>query len=391
MNTVTDIQFQFTDEHQQFRESLRRFLTDTSAVTSVRRLMETESGYDQQVWQRLNGDLGLQGLIVPEQYGGSGFGMMEMGIAMEEMGRALYCGPFFSSEVIAVTAIDLIASEDQKLRWLPQIASGDMIAALAVTESSNSDLLTSVQTCVAAADDGDQGYRLTGNKRFVVSGCQADLLLVVARLPGTRGLAGLSIFAVSADAPGLSRRGLTVMDRTRKQAELQLDQTPAELIGPYGQAGRKLQMVLDLAAVALANEMVGGAEKLLQDTLDYTRLRVQFGRTIGSFQAIKHRCTDLLLAVELAKSAAYFAAESAGRDTSTLAVNASIAKAEASEVYLLAALETIQLHGGIGFTWENDSHLWFKRAKSSEVLLGDPVWHRARLVKELVSESGGQL
>jgi len=391
MNTVTDIQFQFTDEHQQFRESLRRFLTDTSAVTSVRRLMETESGYDQQVWQRLNGDLGLQGLIVPEQYGGSGFGMMEMGIAMEEMGRALYCGPFFSSAVMAVTAIDLIASEDQKLRWLPQIASGDMIAALAVTESSNSDLLTSVQTCVAAADDGDQGYRLTGNKRFVVSGCQADLLLVVARLPGTRGLAGLSIFAVSADAPGLSRRGLTVMDRTRKQAELQLDQTPAELIGPYGQAGRKLQMVLDLAAVALANEMVGGAEKLLQDTLDYTRLRVQFGRTIGSFQAIKHRCTDLLLAVELAKSAAYFAAESAGRDTSTLAVNASIAKAEASEVYLLAALETIQLHGGIGFTWENDSHLWFKRAKSSEVLLGDPVWHRARLVKELVSESGGQL
>jgi alkylation response protein AidB-like acyl-CoA dehydrogenase len=181
------------------------------------------------------------------------------------------------------------------------------------------------------------------------------------------------------------------MDRTRKQAELQLDQTPAELIGPYGQAGRKLQMVLDLAAVALANEMVGGAEKLLQDTLDYTRLRVQFGRTIGSFQAIKHRCTDLLLAVELAKSAAYFAAESAGRDTGTLAVNASIAKAEASEVYLLAALETIQLHGGIGFTWENDTHLWFKRAKSSEVLLGDPVWHRARLVKELVSESGGQL
>ncbi len=391
MNTVTDIQFQFTDEHQQFRESLRRFLKDTSAVTSVRSLMETESGYDQQVWQRLNGELGLQGLIVPEQYGGSGFGMMEMGIAMEEMGRALYCGPFFSSAVMAVIAIDLIASEDQKLRWLPQIASGDMIAALAVTESSNSDLLTSVQTCVAAADDGDEGYRLTGNKRFVVSGCQADLLLVVARLPGTSGLAGLSIFAVSADAPGLSRRGLSVMDRTRKQAELQLDQTPAELIGPYGQAGRKLQMVLDLAAVALANEMVGGAEKLLQDTLDYTRLRVQFGRTIGSFQAIKHRCTDLLLAVELAKSAAYFAAESAGRDTSTLAVNASIAKAEASEVYLLAALETIQLHGGIGFTWENDTHLWFKRAKSSEVLLGDPVWHRARLVKELVSESGGQL
>jgi alkylation response protein AidB-like acyl-CoA dehydrogenase len=390
MNTVTDIQFQFTDEHQQFRESLRRFLKDTSAVTSVRSLMETESGYDQQVWQRLNGELGLQGLIVPEQYGGSGFGMMEMGIAMEEMGRALYCGPFFSSAVMAVAAIDLIASEDQKLRWLPQIASGDIIGALAVAETSDSDLLRSVQTCVAVGAD-DEGYRLTGNKRFVVSGCQADLLLVVARLPGTSGLAGLSLFAVSADASGLSRRGLSVMDRTRKQAELQLDQTPAELIGHYGQSGRKLQMVLDLAAIALANEMVGGAEKLLQDTLDYTQLRVQFGRAIGSFQAIKHRCTDLLLAVELAKSAAYFAAESAGRDTGTLAVNASIAKAEASEVYLLAALETIQLHGGIGFTWENDTHLWFKRAKSSEVLLGDPVWHRARLVNELVSESGGQL
>mgnify|MGYP003969051457 CR=1 FL=1 len=387
MNTVNDMLFHFTDEQQQFRDSLRRFFKDTSPVTSVRDLMETENACDMEVWRRLSDELGLLGLIIPEQYGGSGFGMMEMGIAMEEMGRALYCGPYFSSAMMAAKAIELMASEEQKTGWLPDIATGKLIAALAVAESSESDLIDSVQTAVSTAG----GYHLTGRKKYVVSGCQADLLLVVARQPGTTGLAGLSLFAVSHDAQGLSKRSLSVMDRTRKQAEIELDKTPAVLLGHYGEAGVKLQQVLDLSAIALANEMVGGAEKLLEDILNYTQVRVQFGRTIGSFQAIKHRCADLLLAVELAKSAAYFAAESVGRETENLAVNASIAKAEASETYLLAALETIQLHGGIGFTWENDTHLWFKRAKSSEVLLGDPSWHRKRLIDELVRASGDQV
>ena len=387
MNTTNNMSFHFTDEQLQFRESLRRFLKDTSPVTSVRNLMETEIGYDLQVWRRLSDELGLLGLIIPEQYGGTGFGMMEMGIAMEEMGRALYCGPYFSSAMMAATAINLLASEDQKSGWLPDIASGKLVATLAVVESSESDLLGSVQTTVS----GDDGDYLTGRKRFVISGCQADLLLVAARLPGTIGHDGLSLFAVAGDASGLSKWDLSVMDRTRKQAEIQLDQTPAERIGDDGKAGVKLQEVLDLSAIALANEMVGGAEKLLEDILNYTQVRVQFGRTIGSFQAIKHRCADLLLAVELAKSAAYFAAESSSRETRDLVVNASIAKAEASETYLLAALETIQLHGGIGFTWENDTHLWFKRAKSSEVLLGAPDWYRKRLINELVSASGDQV
>jgi alkylation response protein AidB-like acyl-CoA dehydrogenase len=223
----------------------------------------------------------------------------------------------------------------------------------------------------------------------VLDGCSAQLILVVGRAPGTAGIEGLSLFAVAADAPGLTRRPLQTLDPTRKQAALTFRDTPATLLGVAGEAAAGLQRALDLGAIALANEMMGGAQQLLEDTLAFTRMRMQFGRPIASFQAIKHRATDMLLAVELAKSGAYYAAAAADDDDPELPVLASLAKAAASEAYLHTAIEAIQLHGGIGFTWDQDTHLWFKRAKSSEVLLGDPPWHRERMIRETLRREAG--
>ncbi len=358
---------------------VRRFLAETSPTTAVRALMETGDGFDPTVWKRLSSELALTGLAVPEVFGGGGFGMVELCIAMEEMGRALLCAPFFSSAVLASKTVELVAHPEQRSQLLPLLASGEQRAALAVTEAGGAQDLAAVR--LTARRSGD-AFLLSGDKKFVLDGCSAHLLLVVAREPGSEGVEGLSLFAVSADAPGLTRRPLQTLDPTRKQAELSFSETPATLLGTPGEAGPGLQRALDLSAIALANEMMGGAQRLLEDTIAFTKLRIQFGRPIASFQAIKHRATEMLLTVELAKSGAYYAAAAADGDDPELPALASLAKAAASEAYLQTAIEAIQLHGGVGFTWDQDTHLWFKRAKSSEVLLGDPAWHRERMLRE---------
>ena len=377
------MQFAFSEEQEQFRDMVRRFLADTSPTTEVRRLMETADGFDPGIWERLSSELALPGLGIPEQFGGGGFGMVELCIAMEEMGRALLCAPFFSSAVLSAKAIELIADDAQRSRLLPQLASGQLRAALAVTEDDGSPDLAAVKL-TARRSGGD--FVLDGDKKFVLDGCSASLLLVVGREPGTEGVDGLSLYAVTADAPGLIRRPLQTLDPTRKQAALCFRGTPATLLGTPGAAGPGLRRVLDLAAIALANEMMGGAQRLLEDTVAFTKLRMQFGRPIASFQAIKHRATDMLLTVELAKSGAYYAAAAGDEDDPELPALASLAKAAASEAYLQTAIDAIQLHGGIGFTWDQDTHLWFKRAKSSEVLLGDPTWHRERMMQETLDQ-----
>ncbi len=365
----TLMEFAFTAEQEQFREIVGRFLTDKSPTTAVRRLMDTEEGYERQVWQQLCGELGLAGLHIPEAYGGSGFGPVELGVAMEEQGRALLCAPYLGSAVMAGYAILLGASEDQKQKLLPPIATGSKIASLAVTERSGFWSETDVN--LAATPEGG-GYRLSGQKRFVLNGGEADLMVVVGRTA-----AGLSLFAVESGADGVSASPAPAMDPTRKIADVIFDNVPAVLLGEEGKA--PLEDIYNAVLIAFANEMIGGAQALLTSAIDYAKLRVQFGRAIGSFQAIKHRCADLLVQVELAKSTAYQAAQTlaAGEDAT---VAASMAKAAASECYLHAAKECIQFHGGIGFTWENDTHLWFKRAKSSEVFLGTPKQHRERLL-----------
>jgi alkylation response protein AidB-like acyl-CoA dehydrogenase len=369
------LNFAFSEEQEELRRSVRRFLEDKSPEAEVRRLMETTEGYDPAVWDQMAQQLGLQGLAIPEEYGGHGFTYVELIVVLEEMGRALLCAPYFSSVALAANTLLSAGDDAAKKEFLPGIASGDTIATLAFTEDSGR---WDEEGITMEATKAGNGWTLSGHKMFVVDGHTANLILVAARTGGA-----VSLFAVDGSATGLTRTPLSTMDQTRKQARLELADTPARLIGAEGQGWAVLSKVLDLAAVALAAEQVGGAQKVLEMSVEYAKVRVQFGRPIGSFQAIKHKCADMLLEVESAKSAAYYAGWAAAEDNDELPVVASLAKAYCSDAYFHAAAENIQIHGGIGFTWEHPAHLYFKRAKSSELMLGDPYYHRELLAQRI--------
>jgi alkylation response protein AidB-like acyl-CoA dehydrogenase len=337
--------------------------------------METEDGYDPAVWSQMADQLGLQSLTIPEEYGGSGFSYVELIVILEEMGAALLCAPYFSTVALAANALLTSGDETAKKELLPGLASGETIGTLAITEDNGRWDFEGIAT---QATESKGSWTLDGHKSYVIDGHLANLILVVARTP-----AGLSLFAVEGDASGLTRTSLPTMDQTRKQARLVFESTPARLVGNDGEAADGLTKTLDLAAVALAAEQVGGAQHCLDSSVDYAKNRIQFGRPIGSFQAIKHKCADMLLEVESAKSAAYYAGWAAAEDSDELPVVASLAKSYCSEAYFHAAAENIQIHGGIGFTWEHDAHLYFKRAKSSELLFGDPAYHRELLAQRI--------
>ena len=279
------------------------------------------------------------------------------------------------SSVLAANAILASGDDQAKKELLPGIASGDTIATLAFTEDSGR--WDEAGITMEAKGSGD-GYTLSGTKMFVLDGHTADLIIVAARTGN-----GVSLFAVDSSASGLTRTALSTMDQTRKQAKLEFDNTPATLIGNDGDGWKVLSTVLDLAAIGLAAEQVGGAQKVLEMAVEYAKVRVQFGRPIGSFQAIKHKCADMLLEVESAKSAAYYGMWCAAEMNDELPSVASLAKAYCSEAYFHATAENIQIHGGIGFTWEHPAHLYFKRAKSSELLFGDPTYHRELLAQRI--------
>ncbi len=367
--------FAFTDEQDELRKIVRSFLEAKSPESAVREQMDTERGYDEAVWAQMAEQMGLQGLHIPEEYGGSGFSYVELGIVLEEMGRALLCAPFFSTVVLAANTLILCGDEAAKKDYLPGIASGETIATVAFTEPSGRWDESGIE--MEATSSGD-GYTLTGTKMYVLDGHVADLIIVVARTA-----AGVSLFAVEGDADGLTRTPLSTMDQTRKQARLEFENTPARLIDSEGIGWDFMARVLDLVAVGLAAEQVGGAQKVLEMAVEYAKVRVQFGRPIGSFQAIKHKCADMLLEVESSKSAAYYGMWCAAEMDEELPSVASLAKAYCSEAYFHAAAENIQIHGGIGFTWEHPAHLYFKRAKSSELLFGDPTYHRELLAQRI--------
>jgi alkylation response protein AidB-like acyl-CoA dehydrogenase len=367
--------FAFSDEQEELRTAVRRFLAEKSPETEVRRLMDTTEGYDPAVWSQMADQLGLQSLTIPEEFGGSGFTYVELLVVLEEMGAALLCAPFFSSVALAANALLTSGDDEAKKSYLPGIASGETIATLAITEDNGKWDFGGIE--LAATKKGD-GWVLDGHKMFVIDGHVANLVIVAARTA-----AGVTLFAVAGDAAGLTRTALPTMDQTRKQARLEFSGTPAVLIGTDGGAEAGLSKTLDLAAVALAAEQVGGAQRVLDASVEYAKTRIQFGRPIGSFQAIKHKCADMLLEVESAKSAAYYAAWAAAEDSDELPVVASLAKSYCSEAYFHSAAENIQIHGGIGFTWEHPAHLYFKRAKSSELLLGDPSYHRELLAQRI--------
>ena len=365
------MQTEFTEDQETFRETVTRFLQDKSQPAEIRRLMETDSGYDQEVWNQLASEVGLAATHFPEEYGGYGFGPVELGIVSEAMGRYLYCGPFFASSVMAGHALLIAGSDAARSSLLPEIAAGTLIATLVLDDLNDPDKVGHALSV--------SGGQLSGSAGLVVDGQNAARFIVIAREAR-----GLGLFSVDAGGAGVTVTPIQPLDPTRKLAEVSFANAEAENIGSV--APDALARIWDHLCVALAHEMIGGAEHLLEGTIEYTKVRYQFGRPIGSFQGLKHRAADLLLEVECAKAATHHAAFclAAGEGEPYAA---SMAKAMASDAYMLAAREAIQMRGGIGFTWEEDTHLWFKRAKSSEVFMGTPAMHRERMMSLMEDEA----
>jgi alkylation response protein AidB-like acyl-CoA dehydrogenase len=375
------VNFSFTEEQQELRAAARAFLADASSSERVRAAMASELGYDPEVWKRIGSELGWPSVIVPEECGGIGLGAVELIALAETMGESLLCSPFFATVCLAAQAVLAAGDAAQREHYLAPIAEGQARAALATAEPG----LAHDEVALEARRDGD-GYRLEGTKRYVIDGHSADWLVVSARAPGSRGDDGISLFVVPGDAAGLTRELLPTMDQTRRQAQLRFAgvRVPASArLGDEGAGAAPLRRALDLGAIALAAECVGGAQRCLDLSVAYAKEREQFGRAIGSFQAIKHKCADMMVKVETARSAAYYAACAAAEGSGELPVAASLAKAYCSEAYYHCAAESIQIFGGVGFTWEYDPHLYFKRARASESLLGAPAWHRERVARAI--------
>jgi alkylation response protein AidB-like acyl-CoA dehydrogenase len=376
------VRFAFTEEQEELRAQARAFLAEHSSGDSVRRAMESELGWDPELWERIAGELGWTGVIVPEDQGGVGLGFVELVGLMEEMGAALLCAPFFSSVCLGANALLVAGDQTQRKAWLPRIASGELLATLAFCGPGGRSGADGIEV-TWHREAGE--YRLEGVARPVIDGHAAQGIVVAARAAGSTGTAGVSLFALEG-ADGIERRPLVTMDQTRRQAELRFHsvRVPASArLGSEGEAWPQLARVLDLATVALCAEQVGGAQRCLDLSVAYAKQRQQFGRPIGSFQAIKHKCANMLLLVESARSAAYYAGWAAAEGEPDLPALAALAKAYGSEAYFRCAAEAIQIHGGVGFTWEYDPHLHFKRARASEALLGTPAQHRERIAAHI--------
>jgi alkylation response protein AidB-like acyl-CoA dehydrogenase len=365
--------FGYSAEHEELRQLVRGFLREKSPSREVRRLMAADDNRDHAVWAQMAGQLGLQGIAVPARYGGAGYGPVELGIVLAEMGRALLVAPYFATVALAGQTLVTAPGEEAKGRWLPGIADGSLTATLAVAEDAGAWDLAQV---TALAEPAGDGWNVSGTKLFVVDGHTADLLLVVARAAG-----GLGVFGVAGDAPGVERAKMDTLDLTRDLASVVLRAAPAVRIGADQDAAAWLPAVSDLVLAALAAEQIGGAARCLELSVDYAKVREQFGRPIGSFQAIKHKCATMLMEVECGRSAASHASAAVAGQEPDASIAAAIAHAYCSQAFTHAAKECIQIHGGIGYTWEHDAHLYLRRAKSSELLLGPPSRQRVRLAE----------
>jgi alkylation response protein AidB-like acyl-CoA dehydrogenase len=365
----------FTSEQEELRAVVRKFLATHSDEAQVRAQMDSDLGYDTGVWKLMADQIGIQSVAIPEEYGGAGFGFGELSVVLEEAGRALLCSPVFSTVVLAATTLLESGDAGACHEHLPGIAEGRTIATLAFIEENGRWSADGVQ---AVAERSGDHFRITGTKPFVLDGAQSDLVIVAARTD-----AGVSLFTVDARDSGVVATALSTLDQTRRQATLTFTNAPAILLGVEGEGADVLSRVLDIAAAGLACEQVGGAARVLESTVEYVKVREQFGRPIGSFQAVKHKLADMLVELESARSAAYYATSAVESVSPDLPLAASIAKTYCSTAYYHIAAESIQLHGGIGFTWEHPAHLYFKRAKGSEILLGSPAHHRELIARRL--------
>jgi alkylation response protein AidB-like acyl-CoA dehydrogenase len=358
-----------TDELELLRSSVRAFLQQHSTESDIRRLMETTQGYDPAVWKAMATQLGLQGLAIPEEAGGSGASLVELCVVFEEMGRVLLSAPFLGTVGLGAMALTHCCHPMIQQEFLPNIATGQTIATLAVVEGTGDWDLAQVRT---QARHADGKWLLSGTKDFVLDGHIADLILVVAKAGEN-----CALFAVKGDAAGLSREALPTLDQTRRQSVLRFEDTPARLLEREFSEG-ELRTVLTIAAVALAAEQVGGAQRALEISVEYAKKRTQFGKPIGAMQAIKHHCANMLLEIELARAAVRLAAESATAAPGNFEMAAVRAAVQAAEAYQFATGQMIQIHGGTGFTWEHPAHLYLKRATASTVLFGNVDFHRER-------------
>lgn len=370
-----EVSYARTEEQDLIASTARQYLEENIDIGRVRELMMSEDGFDRGLWKEM-ADLGWMGLTIADVHGGAGLGFPEVGVLLEEMGRLVTPGPFFASTILATTAIQETATESRSAELLPSLASGEKITSLALYEEPRGwDVLT---PATKATPSGD-GWVLDGQKRFVLDGHSVDELIVTAMTDD-----GVGVFALAADADGVGVTQEPVLDPTRRQASVTLDSVrvgPGARLGE-GDASEGLIRTLRLASVALASEQVGGAQQCMEMSVEYAKNRYQFGRPIGSYQAIKHRCANMLMKVEHAKSTAYYAAR-VTEDADELEIAAPLAGSVSSEAYVWVAGENIQVHGGIGFTWEHDAHLYLKRAKASSLLLGSPGHQRGLLGEAL--------
>jgi alkylation response protein AidB-like acyl-CoA dehydrogenase len=360
------LRFALTEEQRLIKDSARTLLTRTAGLERLRAVIGSDTGYDATLWNSFAGEMGFAGLMVPEPYGGSGLGAVEMALVLEETGRTLALVPFFETAVLAVQAILLAGTQTQKQTLLPDIAAGRLKTAVAITGP------------VIMTRDG-AGWRLNGSAEFVTFAHVADLLLIV-----TNGAEGLSIVALPPLIDGVSIKRLTSLDPTRPLCRVALNgvyMSDDAVLGEPHAAGEALERMLAIGAGLLASEQTGGAGFCLASTVEYAKQRVQFGRVIGSFQAVKHQLADMMVAVEAARSAALYAAAAIDAGGDELFEAASVARVWCSEAYRHCAAEAIQLHGGIGFTWEHHAHWYFKRARSSSTWLGEPAHHRERVAQ----------
>ena len=373
--------FGFSSEQEMLRATARKFLENECTSGFVRARMEEPAGVTDEFWAKL-AEQGWLGLVYPEEHGGSGLGFVDLTVLMEEMGRVVMPGPFFSTVLLGGLAIREAGSPAQQKEWLARIAAGRVRTTLAWTEPSARWDAAGV-TCAAREDKG--GFVLNGTKLFVLDAHLADALVVVARTgEGKTPEEGVSLFLVPKGTRGVEVKLLPTMDQTRKLCEVSFKDAPVPadaLMGVKGRGWPALERVVERATVALCAEMCGGAQRVLDMTTDYAKIRVAFGKPIGTYQGVKHKAADMLVDVENAKSLTYYAAWAVDENAPEAALAASMAKAYVTDAYRKVAGAGIQLHGGIGFTWEHDLHLYFKRAKSSEFTFGDATYHRERVAQ----------
>jgi alkylation response protein AidB-like acyl-CoA dehydrogenase len=370
--------FGFTEEQELLRKTARDILAEQASMKRVREFLEGPQRYSRDLWKRM-AELGWLGLAFPENVGGAGLSMVELSSVLEELGRTLAPVPFLPT-MLAGCAVLEAGDDAQRRAWLPDLCGGRAIATLAITEERGSEEPDAI-ACTATR--AGSGWQLRGRKLFVPDADLADWFVVAARIDAGP---GLGLFCVPRNAAGISIESMKSMDLLRQLQRIEFAGTPlpeSALLSRNTDAWPRLARVLDRGRVMICAEMVGGAEKCLEDSVQYAKQRIQFGKPIGVNQAIKHKCADMLFEVESAKSITYYAAWAAREDNAEAPLAAAMAKAYVSDAYRHASAENIQIHGGVGFTWEYDCHLYFKRAKSDEAWLGDGSHHRERVAQML--------